>query len=233
MVKQAIYRNHTFWLLLLVYFCLMMGLEYFGGDLKLAGYIYALEGQQWLLRKHWLTNEVLHDGGRWLNYIAVLSVLVITIFFTVKHKQYSSLARAWQGLTLSLIVSFVAVSYLKSITDIDCPWSLELFGGDRPYLSLFAHRSNSLPMAYCFPAGHASIGYAWVALFFMFREIKPAWRYYGLGIGMGFGLLFGFSQQLRGAHFLSHDITTLFICLFSSYVIFKLLYSDQKTAEMV
>ena len=125
MVKQAIYRNHTFWLLLLVYFCLMMGLEYFGGDLKLAGYIYALEGQQWLLRKHWLTNEVLHDGGRWLNYIAVLSVLVITIFFTVKHKQYSSLARAWQGLTLSLIVSFVAVSYLKSITDIDCPWSLE------------------------------------------------------------------------------------------------------------
>jgi membrane-associated PAP2 superfamily phosphatase len=26
------------------------------------------------------------------------------------------------------------------------------------------------------------------------------------------GLLFGFSQQLRGAHFLSHDLWTLAIC---------------------
>lgn len=232
MVKQPIYMNPSLWGLVLLYISVMIGLEYFGGDLKLAGYIYALEGNQWLLRKHWVTNDVLHDGGRWLNYIAVLLVLVITVFYSLKYKQYPAIAKAWQALTFSLILSFIAVSYLKSITDVDCPWSLNIFGGDRPYLSLFAHRPNSLPMAYCFPAGHASIGYAWVALFFMLRELKPSWRYYGLGIGLGFGLLFGFSQQLRGAHFLSHDVTTLFICLLTSHIIFRLIYPVQRTAQM-
>jgi membrane-associated PAP2 superfamily phosphatase len=30
-----------------------------------------------------------------------------------------------------------------------------------------------------------------------------------LSVGLGLGLLFGFAQQLRGAHFLSHDLWTL------------------------
>jgi membrane-associated PAP2 superfamily phosphatase len=38
------------------------------------------------------------------------------------------------------------------------------------------------------------------------------WRLLGLAVGGGLGLLFGISQQLRGAHFLSHDVWTAGIC---------------------
>lgn len=39
-----------------------------------------------------------------------------------------------------------------------------------------------------------------------------AWRWLGLMIGLVAGLIFGISQQLRGAHFLSHDLWSLTIC---------------------
>ena len=64
----------------------------------------------------------------------------------------------------------------------------------------------------CFPAGHASAGYAWVALYFFFLATRPAWRWRGLAIGLATGAVFGISQQLRGAHFLSHDIFAMIIC---------------------
>jgi membrane-associated PAP2 superfamily phosphatase len=33
-----------------------------------------------------------------------------------------------------------------------------------------------------------------------------------LGFALGLGGVFGLAQQLRGAHFLSHDVWTLMIC---------------------
>ena len=41
---------------------------------------------------------------------------------------------------------------------------------------------------------------------------RRLWRWLGLVTGLSAGLLFGISQQLRGAHFVSHDIWTLGIC---------------------
>ncbi|MCB2425985.1 phosphatase PAP2 family protein [Methylophaga pinxianii] len=227
MLKLSRSSSYRFWLLLIIYLFMMILLDYGSLDLKIAGYLYSLEGNQWLLRKHWFTTDVLHTGGRWLNYIAVICVLVITVVYSFTKQSKPDRARAWQALSLSLFVSFVTVSYLKTLTNIDCPWSLALFGGNQPYLTFFSDRSDDLPLAHCFPAGHASIGYAWVSLYFMLRVVKPQWRYFGLCLGLGLGLLFGISQQLRGAHFVSHDLTTLFICLISSHAIFKLFYGKQ------
>ncbi|RYE95440.1 MAG: hypothetical protein EOO41_05650, partial [Methanobacteriota archaeon] len=64
----------------------------------------------------------------------------------------------------------------------------------------------------CFPAGHASAGYAWVALYFCALALRPAWRMPALWMGIAAGLLFGIAQQLRGAHFLSHDLWSLAVC---------------------
>ena len=36
----------------------------------------------------------------------------------------------------------------------------------------------------CFPAGHASAGYAWVALYFFFLAAAPRWRWLGLSTGL-------------------------------------------------
>jgi len=102
------------------------------------------------------------------------------------------------------------VSLLKASSDLDCPWDLARYGGARAYHGLLYAYAG--PSAHCFPAGHASAGYAWLALFFFFAATRPAWRWRGLAAGAGLGLVFGIDQQLRGAHFLSHDLFTAMIC---------------------
>ena len=66
-------------------------------------------------------------------------------------------------------------------------------------------RSDAWPRAQCFPAGHSSGGYAWVALYFVLAGRR---RWAGLAIGLGLGLAFGATQWARGMHFPSHDVVS-------------------------
>jgi membrane-associated PAP2 superfamily phosphatase len=95
---------------------------------------------------------------------------------------------------------------LKTITNVDCPWDLLPFGGKFPYEHLFADRPDGLRHARCFPAAHASSGYSLMALYFLARERSVRLARRGLIVGIAAGLVFGFAQQSRGAHFLSHDL---------------------------
>jgi membrane-associated PAP2 superfamily phosphatase len=126
---------------------------------------------------------------------------------------------------LAVIVSVGTVGALKTVTNKDCPRDLTAFGGEHAYVALFAHRPAELRNARCFPAAHASAGYALLALYFMLRERNRRWARIGLAIGVLTGLVFGLSQQSRGAHFVSHDVWSAFIVwtiALSTYVgIFK------------
>lgn len=110
---------------------------------------------------------------------------------------------------------------MKSWTHVDCPWDLLAYGGGRDFHALLAAVPADAPVGRCFPAGHASAGYAWVALYFFFLPTRPQWRWRGLGTGVGAGLVFGISQQLRGAHFMSHDVWTLMICWLTALLLHR------------
>jgi membrane-associated PAP2 superfamily phosphatase len=81
--------------------------------------------------------------------------------------------------------------------------------------------------AQCFPAGHASGGYAWLALYFFLLAVKPQWRGWGLAVGLGAGLVFGISQQLRGAHFISHDLAAIAICWTCAVVLHRVFWRPE------
>lgn len=115
--------------------------------------------------------------------------------------------RAWRLLPWALlpaaaaIIAHGAMATLKQVTGVHCPWDLVRYGG------------SALPGdagGACFPAGHAAGGYAWVALAFV--PATRAGRRAGLGVGLAAGLVFGIDQQLRGAHFLSHDLWSAALC---------------------
>ena len=74
-----------------------------------------------------------------------------------------------------MVLAIGFVGLLKQLTNVDCPWDLQLFGGRFPYVSLFGERSRSLRAAHCFPAAHASSGYALMTLYFVVRERSRAW----------------------------------------------------------
>lgn len=179
-----------------------------GGDIALADALYRLQGGQWALRDAWLMSTVVHVWGRDMSaacWLAVAAAWGMTWRGAVSRKWRRPLAY----LLVTALLSTVLVSALKQYTGVDCPWDLQRYGGERIALGLFEARPLAMGRAACFPAGHASAGYGWVAVYFALSAVRPRWRFWGLGAALTAGAVFGFGQQLRGAHFLSHDLWTL------------------------
>lgn len=206
-------------LLLVLFFAVWTA---FHGDLWLADRLYALEGHAWSLRHAWLTQHLIHQLGRELSIAAWLVVLAAWLVARFRRSA-QHLRRPLLYLLVAVAASTLLVSLAKSWSNVDCPWDLVRYGGTRAYFGLFEAKSAGLARGMCFPAGHASGGYAWLALYFFFAMVRPQWRWWGLAVGLGVGLLFGIAQQLRGAHFLSHDIAAAAICWTCAVVTFRLL----------
>jgi membrane-associated PAP2 superfamily phosphatase len=180
-------------------------------DRQLAAWLFAWEGQRWALRDAFWTQQVVHLLGRDFSLAAWCGVLAAWLAARIRPSLH-----AWRTplayLLLSTLLATVLVAWIKSWSNMDCPWDLQGLGGTRPYIGLFEVRPVGLGRGRCFPAGHASAGYAWVSLYFFLAMARPPLRWIGLATGLGAGLLFGISQQLRGAHFLSHDLWTAMLC---------------------
>ena len=191
------------------------------GDRWLADQVYAAEGGRWAFRNSFVATRVLHSGGKALSTIAWLVVFAMAVWSGTRAN-WKPLRRPLWLLVLSVAVSTLLVSTLKHLTGLDCPWDATAYGGTHPYFHLFQARPPEIKPSGCFPAGQASAGYAWVALYFFFASVRPAWRYRGLAIGIVFGAILGIAQQLRGAHYLSHDLWTLAICWFVALAIHRI-----------
>lgn len=189
-----------------------------GGDQWIADALYRLEGGHWLLKDHWFTSGVIHRIGKWLSTTAGVSVVILAVAAWCKPR-LRVLRWPLTYLAASIAVSTSLVSLLKSWTAMDCPWDLSRYGGTQPMIGLFESR-HGIAASGCFPAGHASAGYAWVALYFCALALRPAWRFTGLFAGLAAGLIFGIAQQLRGAHFLSHDLWSFAVCWVSALALY-------------
>lgn len=183
----------------------------FHGDFLLADLVYAAQGHAWLMRDSWVTTTLVHQAGKTFAAAAWLAVLLAWLWSLVDRRM-ARWRRPLGYLAVTTLVGSLAISVLKAGTGMDCPWDLQRYGGAQPFVGLFQVRPEGMPSARCFPAGHASAGYAWVTLYFFFRTVRPQLRWVGLAAALLVGATFGISQQLRGAHFMSHDLWTLMVC---------------------
>lgn len=170
---------------------------------------------RWVGAHSWWSNELLHTGGRWFIRALVAAALLLWTGAGV-HDGLRGLRRPAAYFVVSVILSVGTVGLLKMLTHVDCPWDLAHYGGRFPFVGLFGHRldalrPDSLPRARCFPAAHAGSGYALLALYFALRERSIVLARLGLGCGLVTGLIFGIAQQSRGAHFVSHDLWSVFL----------------------
>ncbi len=188
-------------------------------DQWLADTIYAAGGQAWVWRRAWITNDLIHDGGRTLVGVLALGVLGAWLLsFVHPHGQ------RWRSPSLYLLctalLAVALVNILKEVTQVDCPWDLVRYGGENLPTAFFAEAPSGQEPGRCYPAGHASAGYCWIGLYFLARQFRPRLRLPALLAPLGLGLVFGVAQQLRGAHFLSHDLMTLYLCWMTASLLY-------------
>jgi membrane-associated PAP2 superfamily phosphatase len=122
--------------------------------------------------------------------------------------------KGWLFILVTACLAALSINILKRLTHTDCPWDLLRYGGSEPYVELFSALPSGKEPGACFPAGHASAGWSWFALYYWAMEYADRWRKPMLFAVLLAGFVFGASQQLRGAHFISHDLWTVALCWF-------------------
>lgn len=165
--------------------------------------------------------DVLHDRAK--QAVILLGVLAIAGFLvSLLPTRVRRIRRPLGYLVLALGLSTAIVSPLKTVTAVQCPWSLSEFGGVEPYSPLLGHHPFVEKAGRCWPGGHASAGFSLLALFFALRDRRPRLARAALIGALLLGSVFSLGRMMQGAHFLSHNVWTLLFDWMISVVCYRL-----------
>ena len=187
---------------------LLLAWDLAGVDLVVARWFGSPNG--FALRTVWWTSDLLHGGGRWLAWAALL-VLVVGIWRPLPV--FARLTRRERvGWVLVTLAAVLLVPAIKRISLTSCPWDLAEFGGVAQYVSHWRWGVGDGGAGHCFPSGHAAGAFAFLSGYFVLRTDHPRLaRRWLCGVLLA-GALFGVAQLVRGAHFPSHTFWTAWFC---------------------
>ena len=147
---------------------------------------------------------------------AVIAFALLALAGFLASFGLSRLARLRRQLgytVLAMGLSTGIVTPIKQLTKVQCPWSLEQFGGVEHFSSLLGPRAEPVAKAgLCWPGGHAAAGFALFALFFALRGHNLRMARGALAFALTLGMVFSLGRMLQGAHFLSHNLWTALLC---------------------
>ena len=195
---------------LLIGGCLLFLFENLAIDLEISNQFYDPELGEWIYGQSWWAITLIHSGGKLL--VAAVGLTALAVAITAAWRpRLRPLAPAAAYVAACLAVVPLLVGALKKLSGVPCPWDLQIYGGIHPYLHSFAALSSFLPDGGCFPGAHSAGGFALVCLYFSLRDRYPRRAAAALPAALGIGVAFAFGQLVRGAHFVSHDLTSALI----------------------
>lgn len=190
---------------------------------------YNYETKSWLIDKNEpILKFFLYDGLKKL--LILFAVLVLfSLIFLRKKKIVQEYKKGLIIVLLSAIFVPLVVGSLKATTNTPCPCNIVNFGGNYPDVKVF----DSYPKDFiqkkkikCWPAGHASGGFALMALFFLFKTAQN--KKIAIITALVIGWSMGTYKMLLGDHFLSHTIITMLIAWIIILIIEKLINKTQR-----
>ena len=198
--------------------------------------------QNWFyVDANWLISKQLHKSIKLLYYtgpkialgiIAGLALIasVVIHFNSRLFLKYAHWRQSLLLITLSIALVPLFQASLKAITGIYSPVDLAPYGGKYTHIGLLEQlwKYGSVRGGRSFPAGHASGGFALMALYFL--PLKPSLRLTGLCFGLAAGTAMGLYQIARGEHFLSHTLVTMFAAWLIIWSLSRLLRIKEKEA---
>lgn len=179
-----------------------------GLDLPLAHWYGTAAG--FSLQYHPVLSDILHNGARQLGWL-LLALLSAGIWWPVgTYAQLSRRDRAW--MVAAIWLSLLVVVFIKGVSRTSCPWDLAVFGGTAQHVSHWAWGVRDGGGGHCFPAGHASTAFAFMAVAIWLRAVSARASALAWVAVLLAGLTLGWMQQARGAHFFSHTLWTAWLC---------------------
>ncbi len=182
-------------------------------DLIVQDYYYDASQKIFPCDKTWFAHYFMHDHVK--AFIIRSGQLLLLIMLIDAIQPWSKISdfirvRLRFMAAASLLVP-AAVRAVKQFSVLHCPFDIDRYGGDTPFLRLLDSIPAAVKAGHCFPAGHATTG-LWLAaicVFWLPHDTKKATIAFFGGLSVGF--LLGWVQQMRGHHFLFHTLWSSWI----------------------
>lgn len=177
-------------------------------DLRLADAMYDAQLGDFPWRHAWLAEVFSHVLlKRMLTGVAV-AFIGLALYDLVRPGTYRRQLRVVAGCAV-LIPGIIAA--LKQLSSSHCPWDIDRYGGSAPYVRLLEALPAGIAPGHCMPAGHASSALWLISLAVLFLPARPRTAAAVFGAMLAFGIALGWLQQMRGAHFLTHTLWSVWV----------------------
>jgi membrane-associated PAP2 superfamily phosphatase len=206
--------DRTLWPAVLVLAAAIGLFEFTGLDLSVQDLFYDTAAGRWLIdAADPLGRALFYTGPKVVLIIPTAVAALVLALGPARWRERLQFARRDLWVAVLTLITVPALAGIgKNTTNIFCPSEIRRYGGDVPYIRLCEpYPENDRPQrrGHCFPAGHASGGFALLGLIWLRRT--RTWRLGGLALGLGMGWWMGGYQMLKGAHYLSHTVVTMFV----------------------
>ena len=205
------------WLLL----GLVLAWDLTGWDLQVMRWFGSAQG--FALKDNWWLSVIMHTRAQQLAEVAYVFLWAMVFWPLGPFKAASRRQRL--ASMLAITASLVAVLILKRVSLTSCPWDLSDFGGPASFVSHWHLGAGDGGGGHCFPSGHASSALAFMAVSFPALFSQDASRHrHGrtlLLLVVFFGVVFGLTQTVRGAHYPSHTLWTAWICWTTGWLSYR------------
>lgn len=158
-----------------------------------------------------LARFFLYDG---IKYLLITFAITLLAALAGKNRlpRLAPYRRRIAIVLLSLALVPLLVGGLKTLTNVPCPHAVEDFGGQYPYIGVLAHLQKGAVFwsgQRCFPAAHASSGFALFSLMVLFQ--KPHNQLKAFYFALILGWVMGIYKMAIGDHFLSHTLASMLL----------------------
>ena len=179
-------------------------------DLSIQDRLYDFAHHTWRLEKKAEPfHTLLYSGAKKIFISIGVGFLLVYIFFR-NHPAIRPCKQGMMIVLLSLVLVPSVIGGLKKATNMPCPRHEIHYGGEYPHTAVW----ESWPPAFqnqkkfeCWPAGHASGGFALASLFFLFQRRRD--KTLVLLVVLPIAWATGIYKMLVGDHFFSHTLITM------------------------
>jgi membrane-associated PAP2 superfamily phosphatase len=196
-------------------------------DLRLADAVYDARLGDFPWRHAWLAEVFSHVLLKRMLTGVALVFIGLALYDLARPGAHRWRLRVVAGCAI-VIPSIIAL--LKQLSSSHCPWDIDRYGGSAPYVRLLEALPAGIAPGHCMPAGHASSALWLISLAVLFLPARPRTAAAVFGAMLAFGIALGYLQQMRGAHFLTHTLWSVWI---ACAVLFVFLQAQAATTTLL